>query len=64
MKTRTLQLISGITLVAGFIFMNVSNSDSLKADALGLMLVCLPTFLYASHVVGMENSNRKEGTDE
>lgn len=64
MKTKTLQLISGLTLIAGFIFMNISESDSMKADVLGLMLVCLPTFLYASHVIGTQNPDRKEGEGE
>ena len=60
MKTKTLQLISGLTLVAGFIFMNVSNSDSMKADVLALMLVCLPTFLYASHIIGTKHKKDEQ----
>jgi hypothetical protein len=54
MKTETLQLISGIILVAGFIFLQVSSSDNLKEDAFALIVIALPTFLYSSHIVGIK----------
>jgi hypothetical protein len=60
MKTQTLQLISGVTLVAGFIFLQVSNNEPLKSDVLALIMIALPTFLYASHIVGTTNSNKNE----
>jgi succinate dehydrogenase/fumarate reductase cytochrome b subunit len=59
MKTETLQLITGIILVAGFIFLQVSNNEALKEDALWLITMALPTFLYASHIVGTK-CNRNE----
>jgi hypothetical protein len=54
MKTETLQLISGIILVAGFIFLQVSNNESLKEDTFALIIIALPTFLYSSHIVGIK----------
>jgi hypothetical protein len=59
MKTETLQLISGIILVAGFIFLQVSNSDSLNEDAFALIVIALPTFLYASHIVGTKRDENE-----
>lgn len=60
MKTETLQLITGIILVAGFIFLQVSNNEGLKEDALYLITMALPTFLFASHIIGTKQNKNEQ----
>lgn len=53
-------MITGITSITCMILMQVVDY-TLSEDLFCLVIICLPVFLYASHVVGMQNQDRKEG---
>lgn len=60
---KKLQAITGITSIICMILMQVVDYN-LSEDLFCLVVICLPVFLYASHIVGLENQDRKEGTHE
>lgn len=62
-KMRKLQAITGITTILCMILMQVVEY-SWKEDLFCLVVLCLPVFLYASHIIGMENQDRKEEGNE
>jgi hypothetical protein len=60
---KTLQAVTGITCIVCMILMQVASFDWAE-DLFGLVIICLPVFLYASHIVGMEHQDRKEETND
>lgn len=62
-KMKTIQAITGITSIVCMILMQIVDYN-LSQDLFCLVIICLPVFLYASHIVGMENQDRKEAGNE
>jgi hypothetical protein len=60
---KTIQAISGITSIISMILMQVASFEWAE-DLFCLVILCLPVFLYSSHLIGMENQDRKEGGNE
>jgi hypothetical protein len=60
---KTIQAISGITSIVCMILMQIVDY-SISEDLFALVIICLPVFLYASHLIGMEHQDRKGGTND
>ena len=58
---KTLQAVSGITALVCMMLIHFV-SEEMAGDLFGMTIICLPVFLYASHIIGLRNQDKKGGS--
>ena len=56
---RTIQAVSGIIAIVCMILLQILGAENWREDLFSMTIICLPVFLYASHVIGMRNQDEK-----
>ena len=59
-EMKLIQTISGLIAAASIVMTTIANNYNLKEYTLGLFLVGLIPFLYASHKIGLKNDEQNE----
>lgn len=55
---KTIQILSILFIVIGFVGCQVSNDPELNADLFAFGGICLFTLIYSSHLIGVQNQNK------